>query len=176
MRVVETKNYNATLDPDRDLKNILDYIEETNRGHLQSETKFKLSEQEEDRRIHALFFMMTSTKALNESQMKVLRGLSHINVIPLLSKSDTMTDKERSTFKEQFKAEIKSAKIDLFKFPENMIYREENKKFNQQIPFCVLGSMEFAETPRGQVRARSYSYGVIESNSICVFFIIRHAL
>lgn len=75
-----------------------------------------------------------------------------------------MTEKERENLKIQFREQMKKNDIKLYRLPEKGPYAEENKIANATIPFAVLGSKEFADTPQGQVRARSYSYGVIESN------------
>ena len=65
-----------------------------------------------------------------------------VNIIPVISKADTLTPDECHEFKREILREIELHKISIYQFPEGADEEEnkQNKKLKGRIPFAVIGS------------------------------------
>ena len=120
-----------------------------------------------------------------------------MNIIPVISKADTLTPDECHEFKREILREIELHKISIYQFPDGADEEENkmNKKLKERIPFAVIGSnavlVSFVETCREnqiilyfqqinekRVRARQYPWGIaeIENEEHCDFKILRNML
>ena len=95
----------------------------------------------------------------------------HVNIIPLLAKSDSMTQEEISQFKVTIREQINAARIKIYEFPENM-------KMKEVIPFAVVGSNIILEVDGKETRGRKYPWGVvnIENSNHSDFTLLRNML
>ena len=65
-----------------------------------------------------------------------------MNIIPLISKADTLTPDECHEFKREILREIELHKINIYQFPDGSDDDEAraNRKLRERIPFAVIGS------------------------------------
>ena len=65
-----------------------------------------------------------------------------MNIIPLISKADTLTPDECHEFKREILREIELHKINIYQFPDGADDDEAraNRKLRERIPFAVIGS------------------------------------
>ena len=89
-----------------------------------------------------------------------------VNLIPVIAKSDTLTDEEILEFKHRILADITYQGIKIFK-PTDYGYDEEEsadtKLIIDSFPFAVVGSTNEVQTADGRiVRGRKYPWGIIE--------------
>lgn len=106
-----------------------------------------------------------------------------VNLIPVIAKSDTMTDEEIALFKQRILADIAHHNIEIFYAPvydnEDDETLAENEEIVRKIPFAVVGSDNEVDTPDGRrVRGRAYPWGVIEvdNEEHCDFVKLRQML
>ena len=106
-----------------------------------------------------------------------------VNLIPVIAKSDTLTDEEITSFKQRILNDIAFHKIEIFSAP---IYDNEDEEtileqqeISAKVPFAVVGSNTEIDTPDGRrVRGRAYPWGVIEvdNEEHCDFVKLRQML
>lgn len=120
-----------------------------------------------------------------------------VNIIPVISKADTLTPDECHEFKREILREIELHKISIYQFPDGADEEENkmNKKLKERIPFAVIGSnavlvsfveawwenqiiLYFQQINEKRVRARQYPWGIaeIENEEHCDFKILRNML
>ena len=124
-----------------------------------------------------------------------------VNLIPVIAKSDTLTDEEIVEFKErvcttwhglphgfslypiQILSDIAHHNIHIFQAPtydnEDEETIAEAEEIASKIPFAVVGSDKLVNTPDGrQVRGREYPWGVVEvdNEEHCDFVKLRQML
>lgn len=138
-----------------------------------------------DNRIHACIYFIQPTghslKALDVTVMKKLH--KKVNLIPVIAKSDTLTEEEVLVFKQSVMTDIANQQIEIFEPPKYENDDEEtvaeNTELMTNVPFAIVGSMESVQSPSGQnVRGRSYPWGVIEveNEAHCDFVKLRQLL
>ena len=124
-----------------------------------------------------------------------------VNLIPVIAKSDTLTDEEIAEFKErvcniwhrcphsfllnplQILSDIAHHNIHIFQAPtydnEDEETITEAEEIASKIPFAVVGSDKLVNAPDGrQVRGREYPWGVVEvdNEEHCDFVKLRQML
>ncbi|QPG75520.1 hypothetical protein FOA43_002875 [Brettanomyces nanus] len=149
-------------------KPIVDEINRRFDQYLEQETKVNRSTTV-DNRVHALLYFIEPTghslKPLDIEFMKQVH--QKVNLIPVIARSDTLTEMEVSQSKQLILDDIKNQGITLFNPP---IYDNDDdetasvtQEMVEKIPFAVVGSTNYIQTPDGRtVRGRSYPWGIIE--------------
>ncbi|KDN51503.1 hypothetical protein RSAG8_00048, partial [Rhizoctonia solani AG-8 WAC10335] len=106
-----------------------------------------------------------------------------VNLIPVIAKSDTLTDEEIMQFKQRILSDIAHHQIRIFQAPvydnEDEETVAENEEIASKIPFAIVGSDKVVETHDGRaVRGRVYPWGVIEvdNEDHCDFVKLRQML
>jgi len=106
-----------------------------------------------------------------------------VNLIPVIAKSDTLTDEEITKFKQRVLSDIAQHNIQIFQAPtyenEDEETIAENEEIASKIPFAIVGSDHEVQAPDGRtVRGRSYPWGVIEvdNEEHCDFVKLRQML
>ncbi|ODQ80017.1 hypothetical protein BABINDRAFT_8197 [Babjeviella inositovora NRRL Y-12698] len=138
-----------------------------------------------DTRVHALIYFIEPTghslKPLDITFMKQVHG--KVNLVPVIAKSDTMTEEEIVEFKQRINDDIITHNINIFK-PAQFENDDDDTILSTQdliakIPFAVVGSTTAVTTADDrQVRGRSYPWGVIEvdNEEHCDFVRLRDLL
>lgn len=148
-------------------KPIVDEINSRFDSYLEAESRINRTAVV-DNRVHAFLYFIEPTghslRALDIALMKQVH--EKVNLIPVIAKSDTLTDEEILEFKHRILADISHQGIKIFK-PTDFEYDEEESANTRLIidsfPFAVVGSTNEVQTPDGRlVRGRKYPWGVIE--------------
>lgn len=168
LNVVTTPGFGDSINNNDSWKPIVDEINLRFDTYLEAESRVNRSTID-DHRIHALLYFIEPTgHSLRSLDITVMKQVHEkVNLIPVIAKSDTLTDEEIREFKLRILDEIKYQGINIFKPANYDIDDEETVLNTQQIvgkfPFAVVGSTKEVETPDGRVvRGRSYPWGVIE--------------
>lgn len=165
-------------------KPIVDEIDRRFDQYLEEETKVNRSTIV-DNRVHALLYFIEPTghslKPLDIEFMKQVH--EKVNLIPVISRADTLTEKEVKRSKQFILEDIKNQGIHLFEPP---IYDNDDdetisstKEIVEKIPFAVVGSTNYIQTDDGRmVRGRSFPWGIIEvdNEEHCDFVKLRQLL
>ncbi|KAG1470476.1 hypothetical protein G6F56_002663 [Rhizopus delemar] len=138
-----------------------------------------------DNRIHAcIYFISPTGHSLKPLDIEfMLRLHTRVNLIPVIAKSDTMTDEEIMDFKHRILNDIEHHQIQIYQAPiyeyDDVETVAENREIMSKIPFAVVGSInEFTVKGGRRVRGRMYPWGVIEvdNEEHCDFVKLRQML
>jgi septin 7 len=126
-------------------KPILDNIEARFDAFLEQENRVNRTKLA-DNRIHAcIYFIAPTGHALKPLDIEFMRRLhTRVNLIPVVAKSDTMTEEEVLAFKERILADINFHNIQIFQAPQyeydDAETIAENREIMSKIPFAIVGS------------------------------------
>lgn len=154
--------------------------------YLDSENKINRN-LSDDNRIHACLYFIEPTghwlKPLDLEFCAVIH--EKCNLIPVIAKSDILTDDEIDLFKQRISQQFEERGIQTFKPP---VYKLDDKetvevanKLYDSMPYAVVGSNDFVKDPANPdvtVRGREYPWGVIavEDESQSDFMLLRDLL
>lgn len=168
LNIITTPGFGESLNNNDSWKPIVDEINSRFDSYLEAESRVNRSTVP-DNRVHALLYFIEPTghslKALDIQLMKLVH--EKVNLIPVVAKSDTLTDEEIAEFKARILADIKHQKISIF---EPSVYDNDDeetvansKALIATFPFAVIGSTSEVHLPDGRTaRGRAYPWGVIE--------------
>ncbi|KAI1757283.1 Septin-domain-containing protein [Xylaria castorea] len=184
LTVVDTPGFGDFVNNDESWRPIIDNIEQRYDAYLDGENKVNRTNIV-DNRIHAcVFFIQPTGHSLKPLDIEVMRRLhTKVNLIPVIAKSDTLTDEEITSFKARILSDIKHHGIQIFEGPRYELDDEEtiaeNNEIMSKVPFAVVGSNDEVTNADGrQVRGRRYPWGVIEvdNEEHCDFVKLRQML
>ena len=122
-----------------------------------------------DNRVHAcLYFIAPTGHSLRPLDVEFMKKLHHkVNLIPIIAKSDTLTDDEVKAFKARILEDIADHGIQIFRPTVSELDDQESmnecRDIISRIPFAVVGSTTEIDLGNGKrVRGRKYPWGVIE--------------
>ncbi|ORZ08726.1 Septin-domain-containing protein [Absidia repens] len=121
LTLVDTPGFQTDYTVDKQLHDIIGYIEHQFDLTLAEENKVKRNPKAVDTQVHAcIYFVDPSKKDLDEFDIRVLSELSNrVNVIPVIGKSDTLTLAQRIRLKPTIiKSIYNTHKIPLYGMPE----------------------------------------------------------
>lgn len=184
LTVIDTPGFGDFVNNNESWKPIIDDIDERFDSYLEVENKVNRT-QIVDNRVHACLYFIQPTghslKALDVTVMKKLH--KKVNLIPVIAKSDTLTEEEVLAFKQSIMTDIANQQIEIFEPPKYENDDEEtvaeNTELMMNVPFAIVGSQEGVNTNDGRVvRGRSYPWGVIEveNEEHCDFVKLRQLL
>jgi septin 7 len=168
LQVVTAPGFGESINCTNSWKPIVDEINHRYNLYLEAESRVNRANIVDDR-IHALLYFIEPTghslKALDIELMKQLH--EKVNLIPIIAKSDTLTDEEIASFKQAILNDIDYQNIKIFTPATHDDDDEDSilntKQILTQIPFAVVGSTKEVETNDGRrVRGRKYPWGIIE--------------
>ncbi|KAL0951318.1 hypothetical protein HGRIS_008024 [Hohenbuehelia grisea] len=184
LTVVDTPGFGDFVNNDESWKPIVENIESRFDSYLEQENRVNRAKVV-DNRVHAcLYFIQPTGHSLKQIDIEFMRRLhTKVNLIPIIAKSDTMTDEEIVEFKERILNDIAHHNIHIFQAPTYENEDEETiaeaAEIASKIPFAVVGSNQLVDTPDGrQVRGRAYPWGVVEvdNEDHCDFVKLRQML
>ncbi|AET40588.1 septin CDC3 Ecym_6205 [Eremothecium cymbalariae DBVPG len=168
LTVVDTPGFGDAIDNTDSWKPIVDEMNSRFDQYLDAENKINRTTIE-DNRIHAcLYFIEPTGHCLKPLDLEFCKQVhDKCNLIPVIAKSDILTDEEIEHFKWTIKRQLDDAKVQLFQPPRYLLDDEETQKATRQlfskVPFAVVGSTHEVATSDGRtVRGRSYPWGIIE--------------
>ena len=136
----------------------IQFLENQFELYLNAESRVDRPTKIPDTRVHAcLYFIAPSGHGLKPLDIEFMRRLHDkvsrfyfwtwrqhfkVNIIPVISKADTLTPDECHEFKREILREIELHKISIYQFPDGADEEENklNKKLKERIPFAVIGS------------------------------------
>ncbi|XP_035711935.1 protein peanut isoform X3 [Folsomia candida] len=179
LTIVDTPGYGDSIDNSQCWQPILDYIENRYEDFLNAESRVNRKTLL-DSRVHCcLYFIAPSGHGLKALDIEFMKKLhDKVNIIPILSKADTMTPEECSHFKKQVMNQIKQHQIKIYEFPDCDDEEENkiNKQMRDRVPFAVVGSNTVVEVDGKKARGRKYPWGtvLVENLEHCDFVALRN--
>ncbi|SNX85256.1 probable cell division control protein CDC3 [Melanopsichium pennsylvanicum] len=184
LNVVDTPGFGDYINNDESWKPIVENIESRFDNYLEQENRVNRNKLV-DNRVHAcIYFVQPTGHSLRPIDIEFMRRLHQkVNLIPVIAKSDTLTDEEIVAFKQRILNDIAHHQIEIFHAP---IYENEDEEtlleiqeISSKVPFAVVGSNTEIDAPDGRrVRGRAYPWGVIEvdNEEHCDFVKLRQML
>ncbi|KAJ7690064.1 Septin-domain-containing protein [Mycena rosella] len=168
LNVVDTPGFGDFVNNSDSWTPILDTIEQRFDAYLTQENRVR-RQKIADSRVHAcLYFIQPTGHSLKQIDIDFMRRLHlKVNLIPVISKADTMNEEEIADFKERILSDLAFHDIRIFQAP---VYEDEDEEgiaeseeITRAIPFAVVGSDRAVRTADGRiVRGRAYPWGVVE--------------
>ncbi|KAJ3323241.1 septin 2 [Boothiomyces sp. JEL0866] len=180
---IDTPGFGDFVNNEDSWRPILENIEARFDAYLEQENRVN-RKNIVDTRVHACLYFIAPTghslKPIDIEFMKRLGG--RVNLIPIIAKSDTLTDDEIKAFKARILEDFAFHQIPYYQpvshdndDPEIV---QENKEVISKLPFAVVGSDREVTVGGKKVRGRQYPWGVIEveNEEHCDFVKLRHML
>jgi len=160
---VDTPGFGDEVNNDKCWDPIIEFIEQQFELYLNAESRVDRPPRIVDTRVHCcLYFIAPSGHGLKPLDVEFMRRLhDKVNIIPLISKADTLTPDECHEFKREILREIELHKINIYQFPDGADDDEAraNRKLRERIPFAVIGSN--AVLPRADCHNKIFTFSNI---------------
>lgn len=182
--VVDTPGFGDAIDNTGSWKPIVDEIDYRFDQYLDAENKVNRT-LETDNRIHAcLYFIEPTAHYLKPLDVEFCKRVHEkCNLIPIIAKSDILTEDEISVFKQRIRKQLDEANIKLFQPPTYALDDVDTVRASttlfEKIPYAVVGSNSVVTSKEGKsVRGRSYPWGIIDVDNAkhCDFVYLRDLL
>ncbi|KAK9738715.1 Septin [Popillia japonica] len=180
LTMVDTPGFGDAVDNSNCWVPVIEYIESKYEDYLNAEARVT-RKQIPDQRVHCcLYFIQPSGHGLKSLDIEFMKRLcDKVNIIPVISKADTLTPDECILFKKQILNEIAQNKIKIYEFPDTLEDDEEhklNKSLRERVPFAVVGSNVVIEAEGKKTRGRKYPWGIAEVENLehCDFIALRN--
>jgi septin family protein len=142
---------------------IIAYIEKQYDRFLDAEQGPNYRSKQFDSRVHCLlYFLPSSFTKLKVLDIEFLQRLStKVNVVPVISKADSMSPEEILQYKKLILKEFE--KCDIKSYPTfHTSEHDAIKELEKHIPFAVVGSDKLVSVDGKKVRARQYKWGTVQ--------------
>ncbi|CAD5116243.1 DgyrCDS5154 [Dimorphilus gyrociliatus] len=179
LTIIDTVNFSDQIDKSESYKPIVKYIEDQFESYLQEELKVRRAlHAYHDTRVHVcLYFIPPTGLTLKELDIATMKALEkRVNIIPIIAKADSITKPELLQFKTNIIQKLKEHKVHIYQCPtDDPIVAKANQKFNEDMPFAVVGSTEEIKQGGKTIRARQYPWGIVqvENEQHCDFVKLR---
>ncbi|ODV64013.1 septin CDC11 [Ascoidea rubescens DSM 1968] len=170
LSIIDTPGFGDSIDNESSFSIIIDYIRHQYDEILLEESRIRRNPRFKDGRVHCLlYFIVPTGHGLREIDVEIMKRLSGlVNVIPVISKADSLTKSELTLNKKLIMEDLKHYNIPIYNFPYDLDYDDEetidaNTALRALIPFAVVGSNDEITGPDGDlIRVRQYPWGTID--------------
>ncbi|KAL5522192.1 SPN4 [Sanghuangporus sanghuang] len=162
---------------------IIDFVDDQHETYMRQEQQPQRTEKS-DLRVHAcIYFIRPTGHTLKPLDIEVMKRLgTRVNLIPVIAKTDTLTQHDLAVFKQRIREVIRVQGIRIYQppiDPEDEASAEHARILADAVPFSIIGSTEDVKTPDGRiVKGREYLWGVaeVENENHCDFRKLRSLL
>lgn len=170
LTVIETPGFGSHINNNEAWAPIIKEINHRFDQYLGQENKINRTSFD-DMRIHAcLYFIEPTGHCLTPLDLEFCSKVhKKCNLIPVISKSDIMSDEEIISFKATIMKQFNENSIDLFQPPMYKLDDEDTRematKLYESLPYAVVGSNDFVQDPNDpnkMIRGRQYPWGLVE--------------
>ncbi len=183
LTVIDTPGFGDFVNNEDSWRPIAENIEARFDSYLEQDNRVNRKKMV-DTRVHScLYFIAPTGHSLKPVDIEFMKRLgSKVNLIPVIAKSDTLTDDEIKAFKARILEDIAVHKIPIYhptvrenEDPETIL---ENKEIVSKIPFAVVGANKVFDYAGEKIRGRAYPWGVIniDDEEHCDFVKLRQML
>lgn len=161
LNLTDTINLNNNLNSQPDIELVKNFITSHFDDVLLEENRLKRNPRFRDSRIHVCLYLIEPTgHGLKEFDVEFMRSIGErCNVLPIICKSDTLTESELKLNKRLIIQDIKLHNIPVYDFGSaNDEDYEYNEYLNGLLPFAVIGSNETFNVNNEEVRGRKYEH------------------
>ncbi len=167
LNIIDTPGFGDNVNNKRAFQPLIDFIDDQHDSYMKQEQQPTRAEAK-DLRVHAcLYFVRPTGHSLKPLDIEVMKKLSsRVNLIPVISKADTLSPKEINDFKQRIRAVIEAQEIKIYSPPietDDEASAEHSRLLIESIPFAIIGSETKVRNANGDlVFGREYPWGVAE--------------
>ncbi|VVC27255.1 Hypothetical protein CINCED_3A025340 [Cinara cedri] len=150
------------------IRSCCEYVDEQFRAYFAEESGV-IRKNIVDNRVHCcLYFIPGHCHSLRPVDVEFMLSIHEkVNVIPIISKADMLTEKEKARVKQRIKDSIKEHEIKVYQLPdcdsdEDEDFKQQDKELKSCLPFAVVGSNTILEVNGKKMRGRQYDWGLVE--------------
>lgn len=186
LNIIDTPGFGDSLDNSPSFDIISDYIRHQYDEILLEESRVRRNPRFKDGRVHCCLYLINPTgHGLKEIDVEFIRRLGTlVNVIPVISKADSLTTEELKLNKKLIAKDIDYYSLPIYNFPfDEEDASDEDYQTNTYLrgllPFSIIGSNDVFESADGSViRGRKYPWGTldVEDANISDFVVLRNTL
>lgn len=175
LNLIDTPGFGDSINNDSSFQVIKDYIKYQFDEILIEESKLRRNPRFKDNRVHVcLYFIVPTGHGLREIDVRVIRSLgSFVNILPCISKSDSLMMDELKLNKRLIKEDIDHYNLPVFDFTNSYFNMEDtlddesielNKYLQKTMPFAIMGSnATVKDKETGEMkRVRKYPWGAVD--------------
>eukprot|EP00800_Vazella_pourtalesii_P019847 TRINITY_DN68_c2_g1_i1.p1 TRINITY_DN68_c2_g1~~TRINITY_DN68_c2_g1_i1.p1 ORF type:complete len:402 (-),score=106.19 TRINITY_DN68_c2_g1_i1:368-1573(-) len=183
LSITDTPGFGDQINNLKSWEPILEYVNKQFEIYLNEEVSINRKKYIPDTRIHCcMYFIPPTGHCLRPLDIEFMKKLDkHVNIVPVIAKSDTLTIEERQAFKQRIRDDIAHHKIRIY--PSGYETDEEdemaaNAAIDKYLPFAIIGSDQLHQINGKKVLARKTKWGMIEveNPAHCEFVNLRNML
>lgn len=168
LRLLDTPGFGDALDCRRMLDKVSDYVNTTFDEVLAEESRIRRNRRFTDNRVHVLlYFIVPTGHGLRELDIEFMKLMGRrVNIIPVLSKADSLTEEELTHNKRLVMEDIDYHNIPIYHFPSDSDSESDSSTTNNQslrslLPFAVIGGTDLVHLNGRPTLARQYPWGAV---------------
>ncbi|KAL7677331.1 hypothetical protein ACOME3_003567 [Neoechinorhynchus agilis] len=186
LTLIDTPGFGDSLDNSGCWEPIVQHVNNGFAEYLNAEFNIDRKLPIDDHRVHCcLYFIAPTGHCLRSIDIELMTRLSdRVNIVPLIAKSDTLTNQELKAFKKQIMSDLNKHRIKIYDFglSATTAPAEEFDGIDPKtlIPFAVIGSnCVRKDEESGRIyRGREYAWGFVNADNTehCDFLPLRKML
>ncbi|ANZ76654.1 BA75_03538T0 [Komagataella pastoris] len=192
LNIIDTPGFGRGVENLSQFEVILNYIKHQYDEILIEESKLKRNPRFKDGRVHCCLYLVEATgHGLREIDVELMKQLSTlINLIPVISKSDSLTETELQLNKRLIREDLTFYGIPVYDFNDEFFQIDKESDYesyqiaqylNNSVPFAVMGSnkvIDTADPATGHRRVREYPWGLVDvdDNAVSELSVLRNTL
>jgi cell division control protein 11 len=174
LKFIDTPGFGDNVDNTSCFTEIANYIERQFDDVLAEESRIKRNPRFTDNRVHALIYFITPRgHGLCEMDVEFMKLIAtKVNVIPVISKADSMTPDELALNKRLILEDIDHYNIPIYQFPDDSEIEGDDddasssyvqaSSLRSSMPFAIVGGSTVLNVKGRSIVAREYLWGYID--------------
>lgn len=174
LNIIDTPNFGNLIDNSKSINILKDYLKYQFDEILVEESRLRRNPRFNDGRVHVCIYLINpNSHGLNELDIEIISQLGdYVNILPCISKSDSLTIDELKLNKKLINEDIKNYKLPIFDFNNEFFQLDVddedainlNSYLQSNLPFALMGSNETIVDPNSNEvkRIRQYPWGSID--------------
>lgn len=182
LNIIDTPGLGDNVDNKNSWVTITDFLDDQHHSYMKQETQPN-RHSIGDLRVHAcLYFIRPTGHSLKPFDIEVMKKLGdRVNLIPIISKADTLTPNEMIEFKRRIREIIEVQNIRIYSPPmevDDQAASDHARQLIESMPFSIIGSEDQYEVDGQMIKGRKYPWGIveIENDQHCDFRKLRSLL
>jgi cell division control protein 11/sporulation-regulated protein 28 len=166
--ITVAKGFGDLIDNSSSLSKTIEFIDSQFEKTLNEECKIKRNIKTKDTRIHVvLYFIRPTGNGLRVTDIEIMKAIGlRCNLIPVISKADLLTEKEKTLNKKIIMNDVKENNINIYDF--SMCFndlddvKERNDCSMPLLPFAIVSGSEKKIIGDVEHKVRQVAHGIIK--------------
>ena len=185
VNLIDTPGFGDQINNKKQWEPIIKHIKEQYSLYLRKELTANRERSIKDSRVHCVLYFLPPNlnKGLSELDIITLKKLSEIsNVIPVISKADTLTKSELQQYKKVIQKEFELLHLNLYPHDLSDIFSDEDdedesqKELAKLVPFAIISSNDVLDGSKIRKNDKTEDTIKVEDPNVCEFVFLREFL